>query len=992
MSDNAIRIRGARTHNLKNVNIDIPRNRLVVVTGLSGSGKSSLAFDTLYAEGQRRYAESVSSYARRFMDVMDKPDVDAIEGLSPSIAIEQHSSGASPRSTVGTMTEINDYLRILFARAGTPCCPEHDVPLRKSGIHDMVDAALALPEQTRIMILAPLNVPEGRAAEEELERAGEEDAAGRSEGLRLEGQTVAQCVRWLQRKGFLRVRLDGEVYALEDVPGELLETRAEGRRIDVVVDRLKVAEKNRTRLAESFETAAGLADGRAVLCDMGSGREQGFSTRYACPECGRTMPEMTPAMFSFNNALGACPLCEGSGELERFDPQLVVRDPALSLREGAVCGCTPQNKTVFAALQAAAEAGGFSLDVPYAQLPEQARDLVLYGTRADAPAPFAGIITELERKWRHARSEASRAGMRVLRRTLPCPACGGSRHRAEVRHVYVGRGSGRLNLIEMQRLTLGELARRLPQLDFDPLQEPVARPLIEEVARRTGFLIDVGLSYLTLSRAASTLSGGEVQRIRLAGQISAGLTGVTYVLDEPTIGLHQRDTERVIGMLRRLTEAGNTVVVVEHDAEVIRAADYLIDMGPGAGVHGGEVICAGTPAEVAANPASRTGRYLAGTSQGAAPAASGRVFTEDDDALVVRGASGHNLRNLTCRFPVGALCVVTGVSGSGKSSLVNDTIACDLRRRFHHARTGALAFEAMEGVEFFDKVIEVDQSPIGKTPRSNPATYTGLLTAIRDVFAQTPAARERGYGPGRFTFNSGGGCCEACQGEGQIKFEMGFLPAVYVTCPTCRGRRYNRETLEVKYRGKSIADVLDMTVDEAREFFAAIPVIERRLATLSEVGLGYIGLGQSAMTFSGGEAQRIKLAQELARRDTGRTLYILDEPTTGLHFDDVAALMTVLRKLTALGNTVIVIEHDLDVIARADWVVDIGPEGGEGGGTLVFEGSPQELARCPESITGRYLAAHLAQGAAAPVRRKPASRGAGRRAAASARAPRKPAA
>ena len=955
MASNCISIRGARTHNLKNVSIDIPRNKLVVITGLSGSGKSSLAFDTLYAEGQRRYAESVSSYARRFMDVMDKPDVDAIEGLSPSIAIEQHTSTAGSRSTVGTMTEINDYLRILFARAGTPYCPEHDVALRKEGIHDMVDAALKKPEGTRLMVLAPLNVLPGRAVQEEAGEGHEREGA-----FSLKGQTIGQTVKWLQRKGYLRVRIDGVVMTLDEVGLDLLDTLAENHRVDVVLDRLKAEDKNRTRLAESFEAAVKLADGRAILADLASDEDTAFSTRYACPQCGRTMPEMTPAMFSFNNALGACPLCEGAGKIERFDPQLVVRDATLTLRQGAVCGCTPQNRATFTALADAARVMGFSLDVPYETLPADVKDMILYGAKAGSPVAFTGIITELERKWKSVRSEAVKTGMRVLRRTLACPACGGTRHRAEVRHIYIGEGPDRINLIELQALSLDEVHARLGKLTFEPLQQEVARPLIEEVQKRVGFLIDVGLSYLTLSRSTATLSGGELQRIRLAGQISAGLTGVTYVLDEPTIGLHQRDTAKVIGMLKKLVAADNTVVVVEHDAEVIRAADFLIDMGPGAGVNGGSVICAGTPAEVAKNPDSRTGRYLAGSTEAAEELKKSiRVFTAEDPALVVRGACGHNLKNLTCRFPVGALSVVTGVSGSGKSTLINDTLANHLRRRFHKAKVEALDFEDIEGVDNFDKVIEVDQSPIGKTPRSNPATYTGLMAAIRDVFAQTPAALERGYGPGRFTFNSEGGCCETCQGEGQIKFEMGFLPAVYVTCPTCHGRRYNRETLEVKYRGKSIADVLDMTVDEAREFFAAYPAIERRLATLSEVGLGYIGLGQSAITFSGGEAQRIKLAQELARRDTGRTLYILDEPTTGLHFDDVAALMTVLRKLTALGNTVIVIEHDLDVVALADWVVDIGPEGGSGGGNLVFEGRPADLAKCPQSITGRFLAAHL---------------------------------
>ncbi len=953
---NCISIRGARTHNLKNVNIDIPRNKLVVITGLSGSGKSSLAFDTLYAESQRRYAESVSSYARRFMDLMDKPDVDAIEGLSPSIAIEQHTSSASPRSTVGTMTEINDYLRVLFSRAGTPFCPEHGVPLSKAGIHDMVDAALAKTQGDRLLVLAPAV---GSARDHA--KAASEDAA-ESAARRM---SVGQFAKRLQKKGFLRLRIDAEVYTIEDIPGAILEEPLSRHRVEVVVDRLKAEEKNRTRLAESFEAAVKISEGRAILFDATEGSETAFSTRYACPVCGATMPEMTPAMFSFNNALGACPLCEGAGRVERFDPELVVREPALSLRQGAVCGYSPQNRAPFAALSAAAQALGFSLDSPWQELSDDVQDLVLYGTKAGSPVSFEGVITELERKWKHARSDAAKTGMRVLRRTMKCPACGGSRHRAEVRHVYIGQGGNKINLIELQELSIEEAQKRLKALTFDALHESVARPLLDEVVKRLGFLLDVGLSYLTLSRSAVTLSGGEVQRIRLAGQISAGLTGVTYVLDEPTIGLHQRDTAKVIDMLKRLAAAGNTVVVVEHDEEVIRAADYLVDMGPAAGVNGGRVISAGTPEEVASDPDSRTGRYLSGRAEGSKELAKAvRTFSKEAPALVIHGASGHNLKHVTCRFPVGALCVVTGVSGSGKSTLINETLANFMRRRLHRAKLDVLDFESIDGMEYFDKVIEVDQSPIGKTPRSNPATYTGLMTSIRDIFAQTPAARERGYGPGRFTFNSEGGCCETCQGEGQIKFEMGFLPAVYVTCPTCRGRRYNRETLEVKFHGKSIADVLDMTVDEAREFFANIPAIERRLAMLSEVGLGYIGLGQSAMTFSGGEAQRIKLADELARRDTGRTLYILDEPTTGLHFDDVAALMRVLRRLTELGNTVIVIEHDLDVVRLADWVVDIGPDGGDKGGEVVFEGSPAQLARTKTSITGRFLAARL-KGAAA---------------------------
>ena len=931
-----IRIRGARTHNLKNIDLDIPRDKLVVITGLSGSGKSSVAFDTLYAEGQRRYAESLSSYARHFMDVMDKPDVDSIEGLSPSIAIEQHSSAAGARSTVGTMTEINDYLRILFARAGIPYCPEHDVPLVKSGIHDMVDAVLAEPEGTRIVILAPMRFDEESKFE-----------------------TLAQKIQVWQAKGYMRVRVDGEIYSFDEVPEKLLETEVDRFDIDIVVDRLKASDAQRTRLAESFEAAAKLTEGRAAYLNMQTGVVRSFSKNFCCPVCERTRPEMTPAMFSFNNALGACPKCQGAGVLEDFDPELIVRDPNLTLTEGAVCGCTPKNDANWVEVKRASVILDFSLDTPFLSLPQTAKDYILFGKvpeQRKIDSPFEGIVNQLSRQWQKARSEAVKVGMRVLRRTMTCPECDGSRYRVEVKSVFVGEPDNRINLLEIQHASLSALQKRLATLGFSDMNRPVGQPILEEVLKRIGFLIDVGLGYLTLERSSATLSGGELQRIRLAGQIGAGLTGVTYVLDEPTIGLHQRDTAKVVDMLKRLTQTGNSVVVVEHDPDVITAADWIVDMGPGAGVHGGEVVAQGTPADIAGNAQSRTGRYLAHGFEAIAKTV-GHAPKSDckSPALVIHGASGHNLKHLTCRFPVGGLTVVTGVSGSGKSTLVNDTLAAHMKRRLHRAKVQGLDFESIEGVDYFDKVIEVDQSPIGKTPRSNPATYTGLMTAIREVFAQTPGAQERGYGPGRFTFNTEGGCCEACQGDGQIKIEMGFLPPVYVTCPTCHGRRYNRETLEVKYRGKSVADVLDMTVDEAIEFFTAFPAIARRLKTLSEVGLGYIGLGQSAVTFSGGEAQRIKLAEELGRRDTGRTLYILDEPTTGLHFDDVAALLKVLRRLTDLGNTVIVIEHNMDVIAAADWIVDIVPEGGDAGGKLVFEGAPEELVKDKQSVTGHYL-------------------------------------
>lgn len=929
---NTIRIRGARTHNLKNVDVDIPRGKLTVVTGPSGSGKSSVAFDTLYAEGQRRYAESVSSYARRFMDVMDKPDVDSIEGLSPCIAIGQGTTTAGSRSTVGTMTEINDYLRVLFARAGVPYCAGHDVPLQKSGVHDMVDAVLGFEEGTRVLILAPLKIPGA--------------------------VSLAEVCKQLTKRGFLRLLLDGQTYALDDMSQEMLAEFAAGHTIDIVIDRLKSSDAQRSRLAESFEAAIKAADGRAAYLRMDTGERRVFHTRYCCPICEATAPDLSPAMFSFNNALGACPVCEGSGEVERFDPALVVSDARLSLRQGAVCGCTPQNRANFADLSTASRLLGFSLDVAFEELSPDIKDYVLYGpNKAQRDVlgmpDFEGVIAQLEKKWKRTTSEAVKNGMRVLRRTTVCPACDGTRHRAEVKNVYVGVPENRINLIEMQRLPLIELVARIEALELSSALECVAKPLFDEVLKRVRFLIDVGLGYLTLSRETSSLSGGEVQRIRLAGQLGAGLTGVTYVLDEPTVGLHQRDTGRVIEMLKKLTKAGNTVVVVEHDPEMIRAADWVVDMGPGAGTQGGTVVCQGEVKDICACEASKTGAYLSGRLE--MPQAPHKVFTTDSEALVIKGASGRNLKHITCRFPVGALVAVTGVSGSGKSTLINETLGRYMKKRLHRAKLQPLDFEEIEGADYFDKIIEVDQSAIGKTPRSNPATYTGLMLPLREVFAATPAALERGYGPGRFSFNTEGGACEACEGEGRIKFEMGFLPPVYVDCPVCHGKRYNRETLEVKYKGKSISDVLDMTVSDALPFFDVHTQIVRKLEMLEEVGLGYIGLGQSAVTFSGGEAQRIKLAQELARRDTGRTLYILDEPTTGLHFEDVAVLMRVLRRLTALGNTVIVIEHNTDVIAGADWVVDIGPEGGNAGGQLVFEGTPEDLMKCPESITGQWL-------------------------------------
>lgn len=934
-----ISIRGARTHNLKNIDVDLPRNKFVVITGLSGSGKSSLAFDTLYAEGQRRYAESLSAYARQFMDVLDKPDVDSITGLSPSIAIEQHKASPGSRSSVATITEIGDYLRLLFARAGIPYCPEHDVALQRSGIHDMVDAAVELPEGSKLMILAPL--------------------------VNREERSIGELARKLAQEGYVRMRVDGNVVMTDEVAVPLASCECAEHVCEVVVDRLKANASARGRLAESFETATRLSGGVARLLQLQEGTCQDFSLNYGCPVCGYSVAELSPSAFSYNNALGACPSCQGSGFIECFDPAIIVRDGAVSLSQGAVCGWSPRNSLNYSELRVLGAQEGFSLDVPFDELSEQIRTLILYGSEAarklgwQGQSEFKGVITKLDHQWAHARSETTKVGMRMLRNRCVCSECGGKRYRKEVHSVYIGVPEDRINIIELTALPISTLCERLRSLQFDAQREQIARGPLDEILRRLGFLVDVGLGYLTLGREARTLSGGELQRIRLAGQIGSGLVGVTYILDEPTIGLHQRDNDKLIATMRHLAEAGNSVIVVEHDEDVIRSADYLIDMGPGAGELGGFVVAAGTPAEVMRVPASRTGAYLSGKA---------RIEIEReplenplDCALTVRGATGHNLKNLTCSFPVGAISVVTGVSGSGKSTLVNDTLAARLRRELNRSKDIALPCESIEGIEYFDKVIDVDQSPIGKTPRSNPASYTGVLTLIRDVFAQTPAARERGYDAGRFSFNTPGGRCEACEGDGQLKIEMGFLPPVYVTCSTCMGKRFNRETLEVKYRGKSIADVLDMTVAEALEFFSAWPLIVRKLQTLLDVGLGYIRLGQSATTFSGGEAQRIKLAEELSRRDTGRTLYILDEPTTGLHFEDVAALMKVLRRLTILGNTVIVIEHNIDVIRLADWIVDIGPDGGTQGGELVVQGTPERVAATPESLTGHYLAKAMIQ-------------------------------
>ncbi|MEZ5626228.1 MAG: excinuclease ABC subunit UvrA [Rhodocyclaceae bacterium] len=942
-----IRIRGARTHNLKNIDLDLPRNRLTVITGLSGSGKSSLAFDTLYAEGQRRYVESLSAYARQFLQLMEKPDVDLIEGLSPAISIEQKATSHNPRSTVGTVTEIHDYLRLLFARAGTPYCPDHpDHPLEAQSVSQMVDHVLALPEDTRLMILAPVVA----------NRKGEQ--------LDLLGELRAQ--------GFVRVRIDGEVVDLDAAP-KLDKNKRHS--IDVVVDRLKVRTDARQRLAESFETALTHAEGRAIALEMDSGAEHLFSSRFACPVCSFALAELEPRLFSFNNPAGACPKCDGLGAMEFFDAQRVVAHPALSLAGGAIRGWDRRNQFYYQMLTSLAKHYQFDIEAPFEDLPEAVREVVLHGSGKTAIAfrylsdsgravlkehPFEGIIPNLERRYRETDSLAVREELAKLRGTQTCPVCAGARLRAEARHVRIGTRT----LPELSHLPLADCAHYFETLQLTGHRAQIADKIVREVTNRLHFLINVGLDYLTLQRSADTLSGGEAQRIRLASQIGSGLTGVMYVLDEPSIGLHQRDNDRLLGTLKRLRDMGNTVIVVEHDEDAIRAADHVVDMGPGAGAHGGQVVAEGLPEDILHHPDSLTGAYLSGRRSIAIPAR--RVAPRDDRELVLRGCRGNNLKGVDLHLPVGLLTCVTGVSGSGKSTLINDTLYAVAARHLYGSNAEPAAHDSVDGLAFFDKVINVDQSPIGRTPRSNPATYTGLLTPIRELFAGVPEARTRGYGPGRFSFNVKGGRCEACQGDGLIKVEMHFLPDMYVPCDVCHGKRYNRETLDVRYKGKTIHDVLEMTVSQALEFFAPVPAVARKLQTLDDVGLGYIGLGQSATTLSGGEAQRVKLALELSKRDTGRTLYILDEPTTGLHFQDIEMLLAVLHRLRDHGNTVVVIEHNLDVIKTADWLIDLGPEGGNGGGTILAAGTPETLAATPGSHTGTYLAPILARIAQTP--------------------------
>jgi len=941
-----ISIRGARTHNLKNIDLDLPRYQLVVITGLSGSGKSSLAFDTLYAEGQRRYVESLSAYARQFLQLMDKPDVDVIEGLSPAISIEQKATSHNPRSTVGTVTEIHDYLRLLFARAGTPYCPTHAIPLQSQTVSQMVDAVLALPEDTRLMVLAPVA----------RERKGE----------------FTELFAEMQGQGYVRFRVGGEVHEFDDLPKL---KKAEKHDIDVVVDRLKVKPEVQQRLAESFEAALRLAEGRAIALEMDGGREHVFNAKFACPICHYAIAELEPRLFSFNSPAGACPACDGIGTMEFFDPARVVAFPELSLAGGAIKGWDRRNAYAFAMLESLARHYKFSLDLPFQELAPPVRQVLLHGSgdeeirfsyslesgasagrRVSKKHAFEGIIPNMERRYRETDSAAVREELARYRSLQPCPACEGTRLRGEARHVKLGEGEQARAIFEIGHMTLRDSLAYFQQLKLHGAKAEIADKVIREIGARLRFLNDVGLTYLSLDRSAETLSGGEAQRIRLASQIGSGLTGVMYVLDEPSIGLHQRDNDRLIGTLQHLRDLGNSVLVVEHDEDMIRAADYVVDMGPGAGIHGGQVVAQGTPAQVLANPASLTGRYMSGSLQIPVPKQRVRLGEQPDPQVIrIVGASGNNLRNVTVEIPVGLLTCVTGVSGSGKSTLVNDTLYAAVARELYRAHEEPAPHEAIEGIEHFDKVINVDQSPIGRTPRSNPATYTGLFTPIRELMAETAMAKERGYGPGRFSFNVPGGRCEACQGDGVVKVEMHFLPDVYVPCDVCRGQRYNRETLEVQWKGRNIAQVLDMTVEDAYAFLKPVPAIARKLQTLLDVGLSYIKLGQAATTLSGGEAQRVKLALELSKRDTGRTLYILDEPTTGLHFADIALLLKVLHQLRDAGNTIVVIEHNLDVIKTADWIIDMGPEGGDGGGTVVAAGTPEEVAAHPQSHTGAYL-------------------------------------
>jgi len=931
----SIKIRGARTHNLKNISLDLPRHKLVVITGLSGSGKSSLAFDTLYAEGQRRYVESLSAYARQFLQLMEKPDVDLIEGLSPAIAIEQKATSHNPRSTVGTVTEIHDYLRLLFARAGDPYCPQHDRVLQAQSVGQMVDHVLELPEGTKVMILSPLVV----------DRKGEQ----------------LEMFDELRAQGFTRLRINGAVYEIDALPS-LQKTKK--HTVEIVVDRLKVNPESKQRLAESFETALLHADGRALAVEMDSGKEHQFSAKFACPICSYSLPELEPRLFSFNNPMGACPKCDGLGVISFFDAKRIVALPSLSLSSGAIKGWDRRNQFYHQLLAGLARHYDFDLEQSFESLPDNIQQAVLYGSGKEEIAfqylnergkatlrehAFEGIVNNLERRYKETDSPTVREELSKYLNSCTCTECKGTRLRLEARHVRVADK----NLYEISALPLQQALAFFQGLTLQGQKQAIAEKIVHEIASRLTFLNNVGLNYLTLERSAETLSGGEAQRIRLASQIGSGLTGVMYVLDEPSIGLHQRDNDRLLTTLHRLRDMGNSVIVVEHDEDAIRHADYVVDMGPGAGEHGGLVVAQGTPDEICRNTQSLTGDYLTGRRR--IPMPEKQLIPDPERMLRIIAASGNNLKDVTLNLPVGLLTCVTGVSGSGKSTLINDTLYPAVSRHLYRSNTEPAAHAEISGLEFFDKVINVDQSPIGRTPRSNPATYTGLFTPIRELFAGVPSSRERGYGPGRFSFNVKGGRCESCQGDGVIKVEMHFMPDVYVPCDVCHGQRYNRETLEIQYKGKNIQQILQMTVEQAHEFFKAVPIIARKLQTLLDVGLGYITLGQSATTLSGGEAQRVKLSLELSKRDTGRTLYILDEPTTGLHFHDIAQLLRVIHKLRDQGNTLVVIEHNLDVIKTADWVIDLGPEGGDGGGQIIAEGSPQAIADNPHSVTGKYL-------------------------------------
>ena len=931
----SIKIRGARTHNLKNISLDLPRNKLVVITGLSGSGKSSLAFDTLYAEGQRRYVESLSAYARQFLQLMEKPDVDLIEGLSPAIAIEQKATSHNPRSTVGTVTEIHDYLRLLFARVGDPHCPEHNIILTAQSVSQMVDHVLQLPLDTRLMILSPLIV----------ERKGEQ----------------VELFDELRAQGFIRLRIDGQVYEIDALP-KLQKTQK--HTIEVVIDRLKVSLDAKQRLAESFEVALRHSDGRALAVEMDTGHEHLFSAKFSCPVCSYSLSELEPRLFSFNNPLGACNKCDGLGQITFFDPTRVVAFPHLSLAAGAVKNWDRRNQFYFQLLTSLSKHYGFDLETPFENLFDSIKNIVLHGSgkekihfsyltegghKHQETHPFEGIIPNLTRRYKETESQTVREELAKYLNAQTCPECQGTRLCQAARHVHVVGHP----IYEISAFPLKKAKLFFDQIALSGHKQSIAERIVKEISSRLQFLNNVGLDYLSLDRSADTLSGGESQRIRLASQIGSGLTGVMYVLDEPSIGLHQRDNGRLLDTLKNLRDLGNSVIVVEHDQDAIQMADYVVDMGPGAGEHGGFVVAQGTPQAIQENSVSLTGQYLSGQLFIKIPEK--RHEPDSDRMLRIDGASGNNLKNITLNLPVGLFVCITGVSGSGKSTLINETLHRAIARHLYASNAEPAPYQDIDGLAFFDKVINMDQSPIGRTPRSNPATYTGLFTPIRELFAGVPQARERGYAPGRFSFNVKGGRCESCQGDGVIKVEMHFLPDIYVTCDVCHGKRYNRETLEVQYKGKNINDILQMTVENAFEFFSPVPVVARKLQTLLDVGLGYITLGQSATTLSGGEAQRVKLSLELSKRDTGRTLYILDEPTTGLHFQDIDLLLKVLHKLRDHGNTVVVIEHNLDVIKTADWIIDLGPEGGDGGGRIVAEGTPEEVAINQDSFTGHYL-------------------------------------